>query len=108
MDWLGDREVFFCNQKGADMDVFDTSAEQMIKCCNILSIDNKKDILYIRLNEECKHYMHDPMGHLSDPYETDPTKVISICIRGDIEVIEIINTIEESSLKGLNLKDLLN
>lgn len=104
-DWLGDRGTFFCNKRGKDKDVFDTSVETMIKCCSFLKIDDKDNTLYIGLNRKMsKLYMHDPMEHLGD---IDSDEIMSIRIEEILDVIEIIDTHVESSLSGLDLRTLL-
>ena len=61
-DWLGDREVFFCNKKG---DVFSGSQDKMLECFELLHyVDG---VVFWRLHSDAiKRGMHDVMGSFMD------------------------------------------
>ena len=98
-DWLGDREVFFCRDKG---NVFSNCPRQMIKCIDFMAVKGRS--LFLRLKDEqtCEvNGMCDFMESIAsfetfetfETFEMDIDKVMEIHMfqddGDDINIIEI-------------------
>jgi hypothetical protein len=106
-DWLGDREVFFCRDKG---NVFSNCPRQMIKCIDFMAVKGRS--LFLRLKDEqtCEaNGMCDFMENIAgaDTFEMDRDKVMEIHMfqddGDDINIIELVKFHKQSEIGDIQI-----
>lgn len=101
-DWLGDYgPVFFCEEKG---NVFSTSPEQMLKCFNVLLLQEGKVFISLKSKKICRENgIHDPMESLAcfETYNMPEDTVIQLDMEDDGELIECVEMNREVKIKEL-------
>jgi hypothetical protein len=92
-DWLGDREVFFCEDEG---NIFSNSPDQMLKCIDFMAVYGRS--LFLRLKDKMtctKNNIYDCMEHIAcyETYSMGRDEVMEIHMSDEdqepIDVIEI-------------------